>query len=110
MLPESIYMPHHRLSVDTLADLDFMNALYDELDKRNLPFDLPDVVSLLKERPDLKEINAHVHQRRLVENIKKVLFVVDAGGEYGFGHLMRCMELARQITERLGMADSFFGR
>ena len=107
MLPESIYMPHHRLSVDTLADLAFMNTLYDDLLNLNLPFSLPEVVSLLKERPDLKQINAHVHQRRLVEDIKKVLFVVDAGGSYGFGHLMRCMELARQITERLGWPTHF---
>ena len=107
MLPESLYMPHHRLSVDTLADLEFMNALYDTLDKRNLPFQLPDVVAMLTERPDLKEINAHVHQRRLVDNIKKVLFAVDAGGCYGFGHLMRSLELARQITERLGWPTHF---
>ena len=84
-LPESICMPHHRLSVDTLADLAFMNALHADLDKRGLPFDLPHVVGLLKDRPELKAINAHVHQCRLVEDKKKVLFVVDAGGKYGFG-------------------------
>ena len=109
-LSEFLYMPHHRLSVDTLADLAFMNELYDALRKRNLPFRLPDVVALLKERPDLKAINDHVHQRRLVETIKKVLFIVDAGGIYGFGHLTRCMELARQTYRASGVADSFFGR
>lgn len=104
---EFIYMPHHRLSVDTLADLAFMNAVYGELEKRNLPFELPHVVALLKEQPDLKQINAHVHQRRLVEKVKKVLFILDAGGRYGFGHLMRCLELAGQITERLGWPVHF---
>jgi spore coat polysaccharide biosynthesis protein SpsF len=107
VLPGAIYMPPHRLSVDTLADLAFMNALYDELENRNLPFDLPHVVALLIEQPDLKQINAHVHQRRLVEKIKKVLFIIDAGGRYGFGHLMRCLELAGQITERLGWPVHF---
>jgi len=106
-LPESLYMPHHRLSVDTLADLDFMNAIYDVLDKQHLPFHLPHVVALLKERPDLKQVNAHVHQRRLVEDVQKVLFVVDAGSRYGFGHLTRCLELARQTTERLGWPTHF---
>lgn len=106
-LPESICMPHHRLSVDTLADLAFMNALYADLDKRGLPFDLLHVVGLLKDRPELKAINAHVHQCRLVENKKKVLFVVDAGGEYGFGHLTRCLALAGQITERLAWPTHF---
>ena len=107
ILPEALYMPHHRLSVDTLADLAFMNALHDALQQRNLPFKLPHAVALLKEKPDLKEINAHVHQRRLVEKIVHVLVVVDAGGSYGFGHLMRCMELAQQITERLGWPVHF---
>jgi spore coat polysaccharide biosynthesis protein SpsF len=107
MSPDFIYMPPHRLSVDTLADLTFMNALYDELEKRNLTFDLPHVVALLKDQPALKQINAHVHQRRLVEKIIKVLFILDAGGRYGFGHLMRCLELARQITERLGWPAHF---
>jgi spore coat polysaccharide biosynthesis protein SpsF len=107
ILADLIYMPYHRLSVDTLADLTFMNALYDELEKRNLPFELPHVVALLKEQPDLKQINAHVHQQRLVEKIKKVLFILDAGGRYGFGHLMRCLELAAQITERLGWPVHF---
>ncbi len=106
-LPEAICMPHHRLSVDTLADLAFMNALHGDLDKHGLPFDLPHAVSLLKDRPELKAINAHVHQCRLVENKKKVLFVVDAGGRYGFGHLTRSLALAGQITERLAWPTHF---
>jgi spore coat polysaccharide biosynthesis protein SpsF len=106
-LPDVLYMKPHRLSVDTLADLEFMNALYLALKSRHLPFELPDAVVLLREQPDLKVINRHVHQRKLVETIKKVLFVVDAGGSYGLGHLMRCGELARQITERLGWPTHF---
>ncbi len=107
-LDESLYMPPHRLSVDTPADLAFMNALYSHLDGCDLPFDLPHVVGLLKKRPDLRKINVHVHQCRLVENKKRVLFVVDAGGMYGYGHLTRCLELARQLTERLAWSTHFF--
>jgi spore coat polysaccharide biosynthesis protein SpsF len=106
-LDRSLYMTPHRLSVDTLADLDFMNAIYDELTDQGLEFALPEVVRLLNDRPDLKLINAHVHQRRLVENTRNVLFAIDAGGRFGYGHLMRSMELARQITERLGWPVHF---
>ena len=106
-LAASLHSPHHRLSVDTLADLAFMNALYTGLETRDLPFSLPHVLGLLNERPELKEINAHVHQCQLVENKKKVLFAVDAGDSYGFGHLTRCLELARQITERLAWPTHF---
>ena len=101
-------MPPHRLSVDTLADFEFMNAAYSHLEKYNLPFDLPHVVELMNNKPELKEINSHVHQCRLVEDKKRVLFVVDAGGEFGYGHLTRCMELARQLTERLAWSTHFF--
>ncbi|PID40428.1 MAG: hypothetical protein CR984_03280 [Proteobacteria bacterium] len=106
-LDRSLYMAAHRLSVDTLADLVFMNAVYDALTAQGLDFSLPEVVRLLEDRPALKAINAHVHQRRLVEKIHNVLFVIDAGGPFGYGHLMRSMELARQITERLGWPVHF---
>jgi hypothetical protein len=65
------------------------------------------VVELLETRPAIRKLNAHVHQRALVETIVEVLFVADAGGEFGFGHLMRCRELAMQIVERLGWPVTF---
>jgi spore coat polysaccharide biosynthesis protein SpsF len=105
--PEFLCMPRHRLSVDTWADLEFMNRVYAELSLRGKPFELPEVVRLLDEIPGLKEINAHVHQRKLVENIKSVLFIVDTGKAFGFGHLMRSLELALQIVEQLGWSVSF---
>ncbi len=106
-LADDLYMPPHRLSVDTIADLDFLNTVHNALNQNNRPFELPEVVRILIEQPQLKQINAHVHQRRLVEDIRKVLFIVDAGGHYGYGHLMRSVELAWQITERLGWPCHF---
>jgi len=104
---KDLYAPSHRLSVDTWADMEFMNKLYEELTNNDLPFELPDVLKLLREKPELREINSHVHQRGLVEDIKRVLFVADAGQNFGYGHLMRSMELALQIVERLGCPVSF---
>ncbi len=106
-LADDLYMPPHRLSVDTIADLDFLNTVHNALNQNNRPFELPEVVRILTEQPQLKQINAHVHQRRLVEDIRKVLFIVDAGGQYGYGHLMRSVELAWQVTERLGWPCHF---
>ena len=106
-LPRELYMSPHRLSVDTVADLEFMNRIHDTLAKDGKDFKLPEVVRLLEGRPDLKTINAHVHQRRLVETIMRVLFVVDAGKAYGYGHLMRSLELALQIVESLGWPVNF---
>ncbi|MGB5742823.1 MAG: hypothetical protein WBM65_10450 [Sedimenticolaceae bacterium] len=36
-----------------------------------------------------------------------MLFVVDVGGPYGYGHFMRCRELAGQIVERLSWPAAF---
>lgn len=102
-----LYAPSHRLSVDTWADMEFMNKLYEELTNRNRPFELPEVLNLLKEKPKLREINAHVHQRGLVEDVKRVLIIVDAGQNFGYGHLTRSMELALQIVERLSWPVTF---
>lgn len=106
-ISKDLYFPFHRLSVDTWTDLTFMNRLYDELTNRDRPFELPEVLNLLKEKPELREINAHVHQRRLVEDIRQVLLVADADRGVGNGHFMRSMEFASQIVERLGWPVTF---
>ncbi len=105
-----------RLSIDTWADLEFFNRLYDELTAEKKAFDLPAVLDLLRRKPEIKKINSHVHQRKLVEDIKKILFVCDAGGKFGYGHFRRSMEIGLQITERLSwpvtfmVDDEFAGR
>jgi spore coat polysaccharide biosynthesis protein SpsF len=107
-LSKDLYNPHqHRLSVDTWADLEFMNAIYDSLSATNTSFYLPDVLNLLKKNPSLLEINRHVHQMGVCEERRKVLMIADAGNGYGYGHVMRSRELALQITERLGWAVTF---
>lgn len=106
-LPVEFYVSSNRFSVDTLADLEFMNTVCGILTERHQTFDLLSVLRLLAEKPELCTINAHVHQRRLVEDIKKVIFVIDAGGSFGYGHLMRTIELASQITERLSWPVTF---
>ncbi len=107
VLRQPVYGAPHRLSVDTVADIEFMTAIYDRLAAKGLSFDLPNAVELLARQPDLKEVNRHVHQRAVVEDLRQVLVVVDAGGEYGFGHLMRCLELGAQIVERLSWPVTF---
>ena len=106
-LPENLHTRKHRFSVDTWADLEFMNTLYDRLVENNQNFQLPEVLQLLKKEPQLFKINEHVHQRRLIDDNLKVLFVVDAGVQYGYGHVRRCLELARQMTERKGWSTVF---
>ena len=107
VLDTPVYGSPHRLSVDTWADLEFMQTLERHLRGEGLVFSLPNAVELLSRRPQLKQVNAHVHQRRLVEDVRRVLFAVDVGGPYGYGHFMRCRELAGQVVERLSWPATF---
>jgi len=107
IIPMDIYDPPHRFSVDTWADLEFMNKLQQELKAKDISFELPNILNLIRNKPRLLKINEHVHQRALLEDIKKVLFIVDAGSDFGYGHLMRCLEIALQITERMSWPVTF---
>lgn len=102
-----LYGVPHRLSVDTYADLEFMNTVYEALMAQGKPFVLPEVLQLLQEQPEIGRLNVHVHQRRLIERIHRVLYVVDAGPGFGYGHLIRSQELALQIVERLSWPVTF---
>lgn len=106
-LNEELYTARHRFSVDTWADLEFMQSLHDKLTTSSKTFSLPEVLQLIKEDPVILTINQHVHQRKLIDDEYNVLFMIDAGGHFGFGHLMRSLELARQITERKGWPVTF---
>ncbi len=107
VLPREVCLPYHRLSVDTVADLEFFSAIWRRLQAAGREFNLREAVRLLKESPELRKINGHVHQRTVNERPRKVLCLLDAGGSYGFGHLMRCAELGRQIVERLSWPVRF---
>lgn len=105
--PAEDFGPRRRLSVDTLADLEFMNRLHDELALRNLQFELRPALALLQAKPELIDINAHVHQRELNETPLEVLALVDAGGSCGGARLERACAWARAIVEHRGWPVRF---
>ena len=92
----------HRISVDTWADVEFHRALYAALLEQRRKYNLVNVVRLLQERPHLKQINLHVHQKGTHEPERTLLILTAGGGSAGYGHLSRCRELAMQATEQLG--------
>ncbi len=70
------YRIKHRVSVDTMADLEFIRKVYEELRARNKAFNMPNFVELLLEKPELMLINKNVHQIGLNEKQKRALFIV----------------------------------
>lgn len=100
-------VPSHRLSVDTYIDLEFMRQVHGVLAKRNERFDLLHVVQLLTEQPSLREVNSHVYRRGIQENDREIVFVVTTGSQYGYGNLLRSLEIADAFVENWGLPSRF---
>ncbi len=89
------YRIKHRVSVDTLADLEFMRRVYEELRSQNKPFNMPNVVELLLSEPQLMNINKDVHQIKIDEKQKKALFIVEKEG-----NLELFFDMAYDLTKK----------
>ena len=100
-IPAEYQFTGARLSIDTPADLAFMEAV-----GARLPLDtvsLPEVAALLRREPWLMTINAHIHQKSAAEQAQTVLLRADGGGKLGLGHLMRALSLAEALRDREGL-------
>ncbi len=101
---ELFYRVKHRVSVDTLADLRFMNVVYEKLKSSGKPFNMREVVGLLLREPEIMDINRDVHQMAVGEKQKRALFLVKDGS-----NLSLFFELAYELTKR-GVGVRFFAR
>ena len=54
----------HRWTLDTPEDYQLIQAIYKELDRDGALFSTETVLKLLKQRPDLVTINAHIEQKK----------------------------------------------
>lgn len=96
-----------RLSVDTPADLKFMETLHHRLDAEAGSIHLPDVTYLLRDDPSLLTINSHVRQKSVTQMSGMLLVRCDGGGSLGFGHVSRCIAIAQAIRDTYGYGILF---
>ena len=109
IIPHIDFQRHDfRMSVDTRADLFFMNQIYEKLSLGNEVIDLHKVVSLIDKKPWLKNINNHVHQKTITEKSNKFLIITHASKELGLGHLSRSIALATELQESFGAKTIFY--
>lgn len=96
-----------RMSVDTPADLAFLEAVYAALGVPAGEADLAEVGALLHRCPGLLAINAAVRQKTADKRSRTVLIRCDGGGALGLGHVVRCLAIADELREREGCGVRF---
>jgi spore coat polysaccharide biosynthesis protein SpsF len=70
ILPESLYRPSYRLTVDEPEDLVLMEKIFERLYQEGQVLDTADAIHLLDEEPELVEINAHISHK--AHNVRSV--------------------------------------
>lgn len=62
-LPQSMENPSLRFTLDTKEDFELITKIYGKLYREGKIFKAKDVLDLIKDHPELKEINKHIIQR-----------------------------------------------
>ncbi len=106
-LPQKWQFKGARLSVDTPADVTFIEAVYERLHAQAGEATLTDLVALLNREPALLDLNAHVQQKAAVASSGIVVMRCDGGSALGLGHVRRSLSIARALRDREGFGVRF---
>ncbi|MCL1073988.1 cytidylyltransferase domain-containing protein [Shewanella dokdonensis] len=96
----------HRISVDTDADYRFMSEIYRRWYQHHgesTIVSLSWVQQQLLMDPQLRQINAHVHQKLPNVKYRKAVILCQVGADVGMGHLRRSVLLANALMEQLSI-------
>ena len=106
-LPPQWQFSGARLSVDTPADVTFIETVYERLHAQAGEATLTDLVALLHREPALLDLNAHVQQKAPTAVSGTVIMRCDGGAELGLGHVRRSLSVARALRDREGFGVRF---
>lgn len=96
-----------RMSVDTPADLCFLEEVYRRLQAPPGEADVRDVVTLLHREPDLLKYNTFVHQKKADEITCRILFYCGADNHPRIISVTRCVAVARILRDNYGFGVTF---
>tara|TARA_Y100000816_G_scaffold258508_1_gene213411 strand:+ start:12732 stop:14303 length:1572 start_codon:yes stop_codon:yes gene_type:complete len=84
-----------RYSVDTISDLEFLNFINLELQKKKLSFEIQNVLKIKK----LPILNSHVLQRNPYDKKRLINLITIYNSSIGYGHYKRILALKRELQE-----------
>jgi spore coat polysaccharide biosynthesis protein SpsF len=105
-LPQKWAFKGARLSIDTPADVAFIEAIYERLHAQAGEATLTDLVALLNREPSLMALNAHVQQKTPTQSSGTVIMRCD-GGDSGFDQVRRCLKIGSALRDRQGLGVRF---
>lgn len=106
-LPSQWQFSGARLSIDTPADVTFIETVYERLHAQAGEATLTDLVALLHREPALLDLNAHVQQKAATAVSGTVIMRCDGGAQLGLGHVRRSLSVARALRDREGFGVRF---
>ena len=99
-LPRQWAFKGARLSIDTPADVTFIETIYERLQAQAGEATLSDLVALLHREPSLLDLNAHVRQKSATQTSGTVIMRCD-------GDARRGLSVARAFRDREGYGVRF---
>ena len=95
-----------RLSIDTPADLSFIQALYERSAAGPGQLSMIEALELLRKEPELLDINRHIQQKKAAAVTYHVLMVTEGSKRLGLGHIKRSLILGQYLRDHLGVGVS----
>lgn len=105
-LPEKWRFDGARVSIDTPADVTFIEAIYARLHAQAGEATLTDLIALLEREPALLDLNSPL-QMRAAQGGGTVIMRCDGGRAKGLGRIRRSLSVARALRDREGFAVRF---
>lgn len=99
-----------RLTIDTPQDIAFFRELAARCFDGLINTPLNDVLAILDNHPDLKDINADAGRKSTQHEPARIGFRCDGGATLGMGHVVGCLRLARLLADELGWGAEFLCR
>lgn len=88
-----------RITVDTPADLAFLEALSEAMSQPPDQINLMDMVDFLDELPELLQINRQGSKKSTLHERAQVAFRCDGGMQMGLGHIVGSIRLAKLLAK-----------